>query len=160
LPILVKDNIDTSSAPTTAGTPALRDDRPSADATVVASLFAAGAILLGKTNMHELAVGITNNNAAFGAVRNPYNLALIPDGSSGGNGAAIAARMCPIGLGTDTGASVRIPSAHCGIVGLRPTMDRCESSCRRHTTEIALRSCPTTTTTTTIIIITTTDGSS
>jgi mandelamide amidase len=124
LPILVKDNIDTSSAPTTAGTPALRDHRPSADATVAASLFSAGAILLGKTNMHELAVGITSNNAAFGAVRNPYDLALIPGGSSGGNGAAIAARMCPVGLGTDTGASVRIPSALCGIVGLRPTMGR------------------------------------
>ena len=124
LPILVKDNIDTARAPTTAGTPALRLHRPTADAPVVASVFSAGAILLGKTNMHELAVGITSNNSAFGAVHNPYNPALIAGGSSGGNGAAIAARMCPAGLGTDTGASVRISAALCGIVGLRPTMGR------------------------------------
>ncbi len=124
LPILIKDNIETASAPTTAGTPALRDHRPGSDAPVAAKLFSAGAILLGKTNMHELAVGITSNNAAFGAVHNPYDPALIPGGSSGGNGAAIAARMCAAGLGTDTGGSVRIPAALCGIVGLRPTVGR------------------------------------
>ena len=124
LPILIKDNIDTASAPTSAGTPALRDRRPSSDAPVAAKLFSAGAILLGKTNMHELAYGITSNNGAFGAVHNPYNPTLIPGGSSGGNGAAIAARMCAAGLGTDTGGSVRIPSALCGIVGLRPTVGR------------------------------------
>jgi Asp-tRNA(Asn)/Glu-tRNA(Gln) amidotransferase A subunit family amidase len=124
LPILVKDNIDTANAPTTAGTPALRDHHPVYDAPVVASLFSAGAILLGKTNMHELAYGITSNNAAFGAVHNPYNPAMIPGGSSGGNGAAIAARMCAAGIGTDTGGSVRIPAALCGIVSLRPTVGR------------------------------------
>ncbi len=124
LPLLIKDNIDTASAPTSAGTPALRDRRPSSDAPVAAKLFAAGAILLGKTNMHELAYGITSNNGAFGAVHNPYNPALIPGGSSGGNGAAIAARMCAAGLGTDTGGSVRIPAALCGIAGLRPTVGR------------------------------------
>ncbi len=124
LPILIKDNIDTASAPTSAGTPALRDHRPGSDAPVAAKLFSAGAILLGKTNMHELAFGITSNNGAFGAVHNPYNRALIPGGSSGGNGAAIAARMCAAGLGTDTGGSVRIPAALCGIVGLRPTVGR------------------------------------
>jgi mandelamide amidase len=91
---------------------------------VVKSLFSAGAILLGKTNMHELAYGITSNNAAFGPVRNPYDRSLIPGGSSGGTGAAIAARMCAAGLGTDTGGSVRIPAALCGIVGLRPTVGR------------------------------------
>jgi indoleacetamide hydrolase len=124
LPIVIKDNIDTASAPTSAGTPALRDRRPGSDAPVAAKLFSAGAILLGKTNMHELAYGITSNNGAFGAVHNPYNPALIPGGSSGGNGAAIAARMCAAGLGTDTGGSVRIPAALCGIVGLRPTVGR------------------------------------
>ena len=124
LPILIKANIATANVPTSAGTPALRDYRPASDAPVVARLFSAGAILLGKTNMHELAYGITSNNGAFGAVHNPYNPALIPGGSSGGNGAAIAARMCPAGLGTDTGGSVRIPAALCGIVGLRPTVGR------------------------------------
>jgi mandelamide amidase len=79
---------------------------------------------LGKTNMHELAFGITSNNAAFGAVHNPYDIAMIPGGSSGGTAAAIAARMCPAGLGTDTGGSVRIPAALCGIVGLRTTAGR------------------------------------
>jgi Asp-tRNA(Asn)/Glu-tRNA(Gln) amidotransferase A subunit family amidase len=124
LPILVKANIATANAPTSAGTPALRDYRPAVDAPVVAKLLSAGAVLLGKTNMHELAYGITTNNRAFGAVHNPYNHALIPGASSGGNGAAIAARMCAAGLGTDTGGSVRIPAALCGIVGLRPTVGR------------------------------------
>jgi mandelamide amidase len=124
LPILLKDNIDTAHAPTTAGTPALRDHQPRADAPVAAALFSAGAILLGKTNMHELAWSITSNNAAFGAVHNPYNPSMIPGGSSGGNAAAIAARMCTVGLGTDTGGSIRIPSALCGTVGLRPTAGR------------------------------------
>jgi len=124
LPILVKANIATANAPTSAGTPALRDYRPAVDAPVVARLLSAGAVLLGKTNMHELAYGITSNNGAFGAVHNPYDPALIPGGSSGGNGAAIAARMCAAGLGTDTGGSVRIPAALCGIVGLRPTVGR------------------------------------
>jgi Asp-tRNA(Asn)/Glu-tRNA(Gln) amidotransferase A subunit family amidase len=124
LPILVKDNIDTANAPTTGGTPALRNHRPRADAPVLASLFSAGAIMLGKTNMHELALGITSNNGTFGAVHNPYNFALIPGGSSGGNGAAIAARMCAAGLGTDTSGSVRIPAALCGIAALRPTVGR------------------------------------
>jgi Asp-tRNA(Asn)/Glu-tRNA(Gln) amidotransferase A subunit family amidase len=127
LPILLKDNIDTAHAPTTAGTPALRNHRPRADAQVAASLFSAGAILLGKTNMHELAWSITSNNAAFGAVHNPYDPSMIPGGSSGGNGAAIAARMCTAGLGTDTGGSIRIPSALCGIAGFRPTLGRYSS---------------------------------
>jgi indoleacetamide hydrolase len=124
LPILLKANIGTANAPTSAGTPALKDFRPAADAPVAAKLFSAGAIMLGKTNMHELAYGITNNNGAFGAVHNPYNPLLIPGGSSGGNGAAIAARLCAAGIGTDTGGSVRIPASLCGIVGLRPTVGR------------------------------------
>jgi Asp-tRNA(Asn)/Glu-tRNA(Gln) amidotransferase A subunit family amidase len=124
LPIALKDNIDTAMAPTTGGTPALRSHRTRADAPVAASLFSAGALLLGKANLHELAFGITSNNAAFGAVHNPYNPLMIPGGSSGGTAAAIAARMCPVGLGTDTGGSVRIPAALCGIAGLRTTSGR------------------------------------
>jgi Asp-tRNA(Asn)/Glu-tRNA(Gln) amidotransferase A subunit family amidase len=124
LPVPIKDNIDTANAPTSAGTPALRTHRPKANAPVAQSLFSAGAILLGKTNMHELAYGITSNNAGFGPVRNPYNNSLIPGGSSGGTAVAITARMCAAGLGTDTGGSVRIPAALCGIVGLRPTVGR------------------------------------
>jgi mandelamide amidase len=124
LPLALKDNIDTANAPTTAGTPALRGHRPSVDAPIAASLFSAGALLLGKTNMHELAFGITSNNAAFGAVHNPYNRVMIAGGSSGGTAAAVAARLCPAGLGTDTGGSVRIPAALCGIAGLRTSSGR------------------------------------
>ncbi len=124
LPVVIKDNIDTVGFATTAGTPALRSNRPIVTAPVAEALFRAGAVLLGKTNMHELADGITNNNAAFGAARNPYAPAMIPGGSSGGTAAAIAARLCPAGLGTDTGGSVRIPAALCGIVGLRPSSGR------------------------------------
>jgi Asp-tRNA(Asn)/Glu-tRNA(Gln) amidotransferase A subunit family amidase len=124
LPVVIKDNIDVAGVPTTAGTPALRANWPLASAPVAEALFRAGAILLGKANMHELADGITNNNAAFGAVRNPYAPAMIPGGSSGGTAAAIAARLCAAGLGTDTGGSVRIPAALCGIAGLRPSSGR------------------------------------
>ena len=124
LPLALKDNIDTAQAPTTAGTPALRGHIPHVDAPVAQAVFSAGALLLGKTNMHELAFGVTSNNRAFGAVHNPYNLAMIPGGSSGGTAAAIAARLCPAGLGTDTGGSVRVPAALCGIVGLRTTRGR------------------------------------
>jgi len=124
LPLVIKDNIDTAGTPTTAGTPALRSNLPGASAPVAGALFRAGAILLGKTNMHELADGITNNNGAFGAVRNPYAPAMIPGGSSGGTAAAVAARLCAAGLGTDTGGSVRIPAALCGVVGLRPSSGR------------------------------------
>ncbi len=113
LPLLVKDNIDTKTLPTTAGTPGL-----------LANRFGAGALLFAKANMHELAFGITSHNYHFGAVRNPYDSTLIPGGSSGGTGAGIAARVCPAGLGTDTGGSVRIPAALCGVVGLRPTKGR------------------------------------
>jgi Asp-tRNA(Asn)/Glu-tRNA(Gln) amidotransferase A subunit family amidase len=124
VPLALKDNIDTAALPTTAATPALRRHRPGADAPVAAALFREGAVLLGKTNMHELAFGITSNNTGFGAVRNPYDRTKIPGGSSGGTGAAIAARLAPAGLGSDTGGSVRIPAALCGISGLRPTVGR------------------------------------
>ncbi len=124
VPLVLKDNIDTAALPTTGGTPSLIGHRPRRDAPVAAALLRAGALLLGKANLHELACGVTSNNGGFGAVRNPWNPTLIPGGSSGGTGVAVAARMAPGGLGTDTGGSVRIPAALCGIVGFRPTTGR------------------------------------
>ena len=124
LPVPVKDNFDTADMPTTGGTPGLRDHRPARNAPVVQRLIDEGAIVMGKLNMHELAYGITSNNGAFGPARNPYDTDRIPGGSSGGSGAAVAARMAPVALGSDTGGSVRIPAALCGIAGLRPTTGR------------------------------------
>jgi indoleacetamide hydrolase len=124
LPLVLKDNIDTAAMPTTGGTPALKKHRPKQDAPIAARLIAAGAVILGKTNLHELAYGISNNNAAFGPARNPYDPTRIPGASSGGTGVAVAARMAPAGIGSDTGGSVRIPAALCGIQGLRPTLLR------------------------------------
>jgi mandelamide amidase len=124
VPLAIKDNIDSAEAPTTGGTAALAANRPKQNARILQSLLDAGAILLGKANMHELAYGVTNNNGAFGPARNPYDPNRIPGGSSGGTGVAIAARLAPGGLGSDTGGSVRIPAAHCGIAGFRPTEGR------------------------------------
>jgi Asp-tRNA(Asn)/Glu-tRNA(Gln) amidotransferase A subunit family amidase len=124
LPIPVKDSVNTRDYPTTGGTPALRTFRPRADAAVVAALKAAGAIVLGKTNLHELSYGWTSNNLAFGAVRNPYDRQRIPGGSSGGTAAAIAARLAPLGIAEDTEGSIRVPAAFCGIAGFRPTTGR------------------------------------
>ncbi len=124
LPVPVKDSIDTSDQPTTAGTPALRGFRPARDAAVVARLRAAGAFVLGKTNLHELSYGWTSDNRAFGAVRNPFDAARIAGGSSGGTAAAIAARLAPLGVAEDTEGSIRVPAALCGVVGFRPTTGR------------------------------------
>ncbi len=124
IPLALKDNLDTAAMPTTGGTPGLRGHRPARNGAVVQKLLDAGAIVFGKTNLHELAYGITNNNAAFGAARNPYDPTRIPGASSGGVGVAVAARMAPGGIGSDTGGSVRIPAALCGIVGFRPTTGR------------------------------------
>jgi aspartyl-tRNA(Asn)/glutamyl-tRNA(Gln) amidotransferase subunit A len=124
IPITLKDNIWTRGIRTTAGSKVLRDFVPAEDATVVRKLARAGAILLGKTNLHEFAYGITTNNAHYGAAHNPWALDRIPGGSSGGSAVAIAAGLCPASVGTDTGGSIRIPAAMCGIVGLKPTFGR------------------------------------
>ena len=124
LPIVVKDNINTRDLPTTGGTPALRNVRPASNAPALQALVDAGAIVIGKTNLHELAFGITSTNLSpfAGPVKNPYDRTRIPGGSSGGTAVAIATRVVPSGLGTDTGGSTRVPAALCGIVGLRPSV--------------------------------------
>lgn len=124
LPIVVKDNINSADLPTSGGTLALKNVQPTSNAASLQKLIDAGAIVLGKTNLHELAFGITSTNlqAFAGPVKNPYDKTRIPGGSSGGTAAAIAARIAPGGLGTDTGGSVRLPSALCGIAGLRPSV--------------------------------------
>jgi Asp-tRNA(Asn)/Glu-tRNA(Gln) amidotransferase A subunit family amidase len=124
LPIVVKDNINTADMPTSGGTPALQNARPTKNAPSLQKLLDAGAIIIGKTNMHELAFGITSTNLSSfaGPVKNPYDKSRIPGGSSGGTAAAIAAGIASCGLGSDTGGSTRVPAALSGIVGLRPSV--------------------------------------
>ncbi len=124
IPISLKDNIYTTGIRTTAGSQILRDFVPKQDAPVVTALKQAGAVLLGKTNMHEFAYGVTNNNPHFGLVHNPWDLARISGGSSGGSAAALAAGLCFGSIGTDTGGSIRVPSSLCGTVGLKLTLGR------------------------------------
>jgi Asp-tRNA(Asn)/Glu-tRNA(Gln) amidotransferase A subunit family amidase len=124
IPLCLKDNINTGILPTGAATGALADHVAAAPAPVAKALFDAGALLGGTGNMHELAFGVTSNNGVTGAARNPWNPAMIPGGSSGGVAAAVAGRMFPGGVGTDTGASVRLPASLCGLVGFRPTVGR------------------------------------
>lgn len=121
IPIAVKDLYDTAGAVTTGGTGAYRDRLPDHDATAVLRLRGAGAVILGKTNTHELAFGGTTNNIHYGATHNPWRRDRVPGGSSGGSGAALAARLAPAALGTDTGGSIRIPAAYCGVTGYKPT---------------------------------------
>jgi indoleacetamide hydrolase len=124
LPLVVKDNIDVAGMPTTSGSPVLAGHVPQRSASAIQSLLNAGAVVLGKTNLHELCFGITSNNAAHGPVRNPYAPDRIAGGSSGGTAAAIASGLAPAGIGSDTGGSLRIPAALCGVVGFRPTTGR------------------------------------
>jgi aspartyl-tRNA(Asn)/glutamyl-tRNA(Gln) amidotransferase subunit A len=124
IPVAVKDLFCTRGVLTTAGSPIYRNFVPDGDAFAVARLEAAGAVMAGKLNMHELAYGITSANPHFGAVANPWNAKYSPGGSSGGSGAAVAAGLVYTALGTDTGGSIRIPASFCGTVGLKPTYGR------------------------------------
>jgi aspartyl-tRNA(Asn)/glutamyl-tRNA(Gln) amidotransferase subunit A len=124
IPISLKDNIYTKDIRTTAGSKILKDFVPLHDAVVWAKLKEAGAILLGKTNLHEFAYGVTTTNPHYGPTRNPWDLACIPGGSSGGSAAAVAAGLCYGSIGTDTGGSIRIPASLCGVVGLKPGIGR------------------------------------
>ncbi len=121
IPISLKDLYRTKGIRTTGGSLLYRDMVPDYDCTVAEKLNAAGAVMLGKTGLHELAYGVTSNNPHFGAVKNPWNLDCIPGGSSGGSGAAVSAEMSFMSMGSDTGGSIRIPAAFCGVVGLKPT---------------------------------------
>ncbi len=124
VPIGLKDNVAVRGFPTTAGSRILADWVPEQDATVARRLRQAGAVFVGKLNMHEFAWGGTSDNPHYGTVRNPWNTERFPAGSSGGSGAAVAARACYGAIGTDTGGSIRLPSALNGIVGIRPTYGR------------------------------------
>jgi aspartyl-tRNA(Asn)/glutamyl-tRNA(Gln) amidotransferase subunit A len=120
IPISLKDNIHTAGIRTTAGSKILKDFVPKGDAQVALLLKEAGAVLIGKTNLHEFAYGVTTNNPHFGPTRNPWDLERIPGGSSGGSAAALSAGLCYGSIGTDTGGSIRIPASLCGVVGLKP----------------------------------------
>lgn len=124
MPIALKDLLDTAGVRTTAASAVFKDRVPQQDAEVVRRLKDAGAVLLGKLNMHEFAYGGSSTFSHFGAVRNPWSLVHSPGGSSGGSAAAVAARLCYASIGSDTGGSIREPAAYCGIVGLKPTYGR------------------------------------
>jgi aspartyl-tRNA(Asn)/glutamyl-tRNA(Gln) amidotransferase subunit A len=122
--IALKDLVGVRGEASSAGSKVLRDHVPTEDATITARLRAAGAIFVGRLNMHEFAYGVTTNNPHYGAARNPWDTGRTPGGSSGGSGAAVAARLCCGAIGTDTGCSIRLPAAFNGIAGIRPTIGR------------------------------------
>jgi len=122
--ISLKDNVDLEGVPTTAGSPLLANNVPKHDAHIVKKLKANGAIIVGKANLHEWVFGPTSQSKHYGPVRNPWNTDHIPGGSSGGSGASVAAEMCVASIGSDTGGSIRIPSALNGVAGIRPTIGR------------------------------------
>lgn len=124
IPIALKDLFATRGIPTTAGSYFFKTWVPEVDGVVVDRLHAAGAVSLGKLNMHEIALGVTNNNPHFGACHNPWDLERTPGGSSGGSGSALAAGLCMGSMGSDTGGSIRIPASLSGVVGLKPTYGR------------------------------------
>lgn len=124
VPIALKDLYDAAGVPTTAASKIYAHRVPDEDATSVARLRAAGAVILGKTNLHEFAYGVTTDSSFFGPTRNPWDQARVPGGSSGGSGVAVTAGLCAAATGSDTGGSIRIPAALCGIVGLKPTYGR------------------------------------
>jgi Asp-tRNA(Asn)/Glu-tRNA(Gln) amidotransferase A subunit family amidase len=128
VPVAIKDELDMTPYPTHMGTSFLGQNPVQQDAIAVARMRAAGAVLIGKTNMHEIGIGVTGYNPHFGTPRNPYNLAHYTGGSSSGSAAAVAAGLCPIALGADGGGSVRLPAAFCGVMGVKPTYGRVPES--------------------------------
>lgn len=135
VPVAVKANIDVAGWPVHGGMAAYRDRVPTGDAEVVRRLKAAGAVILGLTNLHEGALGATTDNAAFGQTQNPHRIGFTAGGSSGGSGAAVAAGLCAAALGTDTLGSIRIPASYCGIAGLKPGFGRVPSAGLMHLVE-------------------------